>query len=462
MSKANNIFKSSSVRWIALAFLVLPMFASYFFDDMFSTLSHLFSNPENLELAWSAADYGYYAGAYSVLCVFGGLVFCGILLDIYGLRKVGSIFMGLMFLGAALVTYALLSKMDKQHSLILAFVGHMLFGLGSEIAGVAVTRSIAKWFKGKNVAFAMGLQLSIARLGSAAAFVIAPLLVIHKSPYYSLFDTAKPAIVGLVLIFIGIILWGFFVVLDFGRDRYLREREDVKKSKLEDQFKFSDLLKLVTNPRFIMIALLCVSFYSCIISFKKFGTAILIPRFDLSIDSTMWMLTILPFFTVIFTPLFGALVDRFGKATWWMLGGSITLLFSHIIITFAPQGIELYGFVALALLGMGYSLVPSAMWPTVPKIVPEKNWGTAYSLLYWIQNMGMLVVPIVVGKIQKQTIISKDIPSMLEAEKLLAAVRSEYIFLILGFIAIIIALALIRTSFRNPHLKIDAKANRGI
>ena len=153
--------------WLVLACLVVPMFASYFFDDMFSSLSPLFEHPENLALGWNEADYGLYSSGYSFLCILGGLIIGGVLLDKYGVRKMGSAFVGMMVGGAALVTYAISAGFPPKTSLTIAYIGYMLFGLGSEIAGVAVTRSIAKWFKGRNMALAMGLQLSIARIGTA-------------------------------------------------------------------------------------------------------------------------------------------------------------------------------------------------------------------------------------------------------------------------------------------------------
>lgn len=453
MESSGRLKTSRTACWIALACLVVPMFASYFFDDMFSTLSHLFNNPERLSLGWDSAAYGFYAGGYSFLCVCGGLVVCGVLLDIYGVRKIGSAFVGLMITGAALVLFAITMGFEPHTSLIIAYVGCMLFGLGSEIAGVAVTRSIAKWFKGRNVAFAMGLQLAIARLGTATAFIVSPMLVAQKAPgeIYTLAETARPAVFGLSLLLAGGILWAIFVAMDARYDHQegtVRKRGEVKS---EDEFKFSDIIKVLTNPRFVMVALLCVFFYCCIISFKKFGTSIVIPRFGMDVDSAKWTITMIPFFTVIFTPLFGALVDKAGKATLWMIVGAVLVFAAHLIIAFAPQGIPFYGYLGIAVLGVGYSLVPSAMWPSVPKIVPEKNLGTAYSLIYWIQNMGMLLVPIFVGRIFRNA----GAVSVGAEEAVSAAVHAEYIFIFLGILAMTVAFLLFRSSRRHPELELD-------
>lgn len=381
--------------WLALACLVVPMFGSYFFDDMFSSISFLFSDPSRLELGWDAAGYGLYTSGYSVLCVFGGLIVCGMLLDKWGVRITGSIFVGLMAAGAAMVVYAVSSGMNPKSSLTLAYAGCMLFGLGSEIAGVAVTRSIARWFKDGPMAFAMGLQLAIARLGTAFAMIMAPKLVSARDPehFYTLAETAKPAFFGLGLLLLGCILWAVFVALD--AKRFPSGRTDDK----SEGFRLADVGKILTNKRFILISLLCVFFYSSIIAFKKFAGAILVPRFDIPAEAASWMVSMLPFATVIFAPLFGILVDKLGHPTRWMLGGAVLALIAHLLLAFAPAGVPFWGYLSMVFLGFGYSLVPAAMWPSVPKIVPENVLGTAYSLIYWIQNLGLMLFKMLAGVI---------------------------------------------------------------
>ena len=456
MSTLKNTLRDSRwARWLALACLVVPMFASYFFDDMFSSLSELFKNPEMLELGWDMADYGFYASGYSFLCIWGGLIICGALLDKFGVRLVGSIFVGMMAGGAALVTFAISAGFTPEKSLTIAYIGCMLFGLGSEIAGVSVTRSIAKWFEGRNMALAMGLQLSIARFGTATAILIAPMIVAQKpaGQIYTLADTNKPALIGLAVLAVGVILWAVFVAMDARFDRQTGETDKVQTAE-EDKFRFSDIWKVLSNPRFLMIALLCVTFYCCVIRFKKFGVSILLPLFGVNLDIATVLLAMIPFFTILFTPLFGALVDKVGKATIWLIVGSALVLVSHLIITFAPQGVPAYAYIAIALLGIGYSLVPSAMWPSVPKIIPEKNLGTAYSLIYWGQNLGMWAVPIYVGRIFTQTITEAGN----HAQEVSAALAAEYVFIFLGIVAVIVSVLLRFSSGKHPDLGLDDRS----
>jgi MFS family permease len=440
------------LAWIALACLVVPMFASYYFDDMFSSISYLFENPSLTALGWDSKGYGLYAGGYSVLCVFGGLVVCGILLDKWGVRITGSIFVGMMVLGAGIVTLALLS--GKPWSLQAAYAGCMLFGLGSEIAGTAVTRSIARWFKGGPMALAMGLQLAIARLGTAFALVLSPKLVAQQTGHvYSLAETARPALVGMGLMALGLILWAFFVAMDARRfpkkaalsDSAAGAADGQENVSDDETFRFKDVLKVLGNKNFWLLGLLCVLFYSSIIAFKKFAGAILIPRFGIPAGTAGWMVSMLPFSTVIFAPLFGLLVDRKGHGTRWMVLGSILALTAHLLLAYAPAGVPFWGYLAMVFLGFGYSLVPAALWPSVPKIVPDKVLGTTFALIYWVQNLGLMTFKMLSGNI------------LGSAEN--GPVAVEQMFTGLCIAAVVIALLFARTSVRHPELALD-KPNR--
>ena len=433
-----------NLKWVALACLVLPMFASYYFDDMFSSISSLFESASLTRLGWDAAGYGLYASGYSVLCVFGGLVLGGILLDKWGVRVSGSIFVGMMVGGAGLVTCALLH--GGSHSLGLAYTGVMFFGLGSEIAGTAVTRSIAKWFKGGPMALAMGLQLAIARLGTAFALVLSPMLVAEQANHvYSLEETARPAIVGMGLMALGLILWAFFVALDAGFDKKAGAMAP-DSPRADETFRFKDVLGVLGNRNFWLLGLLCVFFYSSVIAFEKFAGAILIPRFDIPASTAGWMVSMLPFSTVIFAPLFGMLVDKAGKGTRWMIIGAVLALAAHLILAFAPAGVPFWGYLAMVFIGFGYSLVPAALWPSVPKIVPDKVLGTTFALIYWVQNLGLLGFKMLAGQI---------LGGLSSSEGLTGPVGVELMFVTLSFAALAVALLLRRTSSRNPQLGLD-------
>lgn len=507
MTAASTDRRYSRLAWLALACLVVPMFASYFFDDMFSTISYLFEDPSRTALGWDAAGYGLYTSGYSVLCVFGGLVICGILLDKWGVRITGSIFVGMMAAGALLVLHAITAGYEPAKSLRLAYAGCMFFGLGSEIAGTAVTRSIAKWFREGPMALAMGLQLAIARLGTAVALVLSPRLVVENAGHvYSLAETARPAVFGVGLMALGLLLWAVFVALDARYDRrpapgiadpanpgstssgITSSSSEPQKSSDEEPFRLSDVWKVLTNKNFWMLGLLCVLFYSSIVAFKKFAGAILIPRFDIPASAAGWMVSMLPFSTVIFAPLFGLLVDKRGKGTRWMVIGSVLALIAHLLLAFAPAGVPFYGYLSMVFLGFGYSLVPAALWPSVPKIVPDKVLGTTYSLIYWVQNLGLLSFKWLAGIILGSAAAAGSAASSTAAASSAAAgaavsstaaassssaaaagvassalsgpVRVELMFVALCVAAVLIALLFARVSRRHPELGLDAPSGK--
>ena len=435
MSASGKKALSRGACWIALACLVVPMFASYYFDDMFSSISYLFQDPGLTDLHWDENAYGRYTSGYSVLCIFGGLALFGMLLDKWGVRVAGTLYVGMMVAGAGIVTWALLS--GSKDSSALAYAGCMVFGLGSEMAGTVVNRSIGRWFKDRGMALAMGLHLAIARLGTAFALVISPKLVVQQADHvYSLSETARPALLGMGLMAVGLILWALFVALD--------ARRFPKASGLankEDDFRFSDVLKVLGNKNFWLLGLLCVLFYSSIVAFKKFAGAILIPRFGVPADAAGWMVSMLPFSTVVFAPLFGLMVDKFGKGTRWMVIGSVLALAAHLLLAFAPAGVPFWGYLSMAMLGFGYSLVPAALWPSVPKIVPDKILGTTFALIYWVQNLGLLVFKRVAG-------------SILGSESG-GPFTVELMFSILCVAAVAVAVVFARTSAKHPGWGLD-------
>ena len=502
----------SAAAWIALALLVVPMFGSYFFDDMFSTVSNIFNDPSALQLGWGQDEYGKYTSGYSILCIFGGLVLCGMLLDRWGVRITGSIFVGLMVAGAGMVTWALVSGLPAAQSLNVAWAGCMVFGLGSEIAGVAVTRSIAKWFKGRNMAFAMGLQLAIARLGTATAFLLSPVLIQQKvaavaagagaglaagagaglaavsdsAVLYTLSETARPAFFGMMLLLVGAIFWAVFVAMDARFDRAARrlpagegpvkngeKRQTPQGSEVggpskspendgtpaDEQFRFKDVLKVLGNPNWWLLALLCVFFYSSIVAFKKFTGAILVPRFGVSAGIAGLMATILPFSTVVFAPLFGLMVDRRGHGTRWMVFGAVLALAAHLVLAFAPSGSPFWGYAAMILLGFSYSLVPAALWPSVPKVIPDRMLGTAFALIYWVQNLGLWGFKRFAGRILESTHGSADVADAASQLGNSPILNVELMFLAVCVAALVLAILFAASSRRHPELALD-KANR--
>jgi Na+/melibiose symporter-like transporter len=296
----------------------------------------------------------------------------------------------------------------------------------------------------------MGLHLSLARLGTAIALLLAPMIIVTKHSEHSpLSESNNMAEIGLFLMIIGFVTWFVFISFDKKLDK--QNASELAGDNEEDKFHFSDIGKILTNRHFILISLLCVFFYCCVNSFKRFAAAILEPRFGevaislfgIEFQTSSIMMILLPVFTIVFTPLFGSTIDSKGKATKWLMIGSIVVLCAHLIIAFAPR-VQVFGFVGLSLLGVGYSLVPAAMWPSVTKIIPESKLGTAYSLIFWIQNIGLMLVPMVIGKIFLSV-----------AESLSAVVYAELVFIVLGCIAILISFVLKKSSQKHPELKLD-------
>ena len=395
LKKAMN--ESALMRWGMLVLVSITMFANYYFYDALSPLKGILET----RMGWNSSNYGFFVSAYSIPNVFLFMaVIGGIILDKVGIRITGFAFVGFMVLGSALTAYGasdvflngglgyiFMSNIfpDLPVSLKMMSLGFFLFGLGAETSIVVFTKAIVKWFKGKELALALGMNLAFARLGMAAAMLISPNIV-EKS------DNVDSAIwFGTMLLLVGLLTFIIYMFYDKKIDAQLDSAEDAE----DEAFRLADIGKLLTNRSFIFIALLCVTFYSAVFPFVKYAPDLLSNKFGMDTDLAGKITSILPFGTILFTPLFGTFTDKRGKSASLMIYGSILLILVHLM--FALTTITPY--VPMFLLGVAFSLIPAAMWPSVAKIVPENRLGTAYGLMFSIQNIGLWAFPMLIGKV---------------------------------------------------------------
>ncbi|MCL1943488.1 MAG: MFS transporter [Candidatus Azobacteroides sp.] len=391
---------SPAARWSALFLVSFTMMASYFFADVISPIEEVL----NKALKWDGQQFGLVTGSYSFFNIIGLLVIGGIILDRLGVRYTGGTFTLLMVIGAVVKAYAVspyfnaggigydfLDSFFQSYtpSSKLAATGFAIFGLGSEMAGVAVTRIIIKWFTGKELALAMGLQVAIARLGTGCAFLLSSRLAGELNAF-------KPVAFGVLLLCAGFVCFLIYCMMDVKLDRSLTTEAAPE---AEEPFRFADVAKLLVHKGFLYISILCASFYSCVFPFLKFASSIMANKFHVDSTTASDIVFYLPFGTIIFTPLFGSLIDTKGKGASLMILGSVLLIISHLLFIYAPSDI-VYAYIAIFVLGIAFSLVPAAMWPSVPKVCPSKLLGTGYALIFWIQNIGMFIFPYLIGYIR--------------------------------------------------------------
>jgi len=401
-----SIRDSKSARWFVLITVSFLMFTGYFFTDILSPLQGLLRE----SAGWSNTEYGMFAGSYSFLNVFClMLIFGGVILDKLGIRFTGMSFIGVMILGAFFNYYALTDTFinggigydffnsfltDYKPSLKMAILGYALFGVGVEIAGITVSRIIVKWFKGKEMALAMGLEMACARGGMLLAF--------SASPWMTGDDRiiSRPLAFGVLLLVIGFIAFLVHNMMDKKLDVEVAADTSVEAS--EDEFKISDIFLLFKNPGFILIAVLCVLFYSAVFPFSKFAPDLMAQKYLFSEDLSGKMVGLLPIGSMILTPFFGAFIDNKGKGASIMLIGALLLIVVHSIFAFGPDT-KIFAVGAMILLGFAFSFVPAAMWPSVPKIVPESRLGSAYAMIFMIQNVGLMAFPMLLGAVLDST-----------------------------------------------------------
>ena len=403
---------SAAARWTVLILVASMMFFAYMFVDMLSPLASVLEKA----YGWDQGDFGTYAAGEYLINVFGFLIIAGIILDKMGVRFTGLLSASLMVVGAAIKLYALMWPeansvawlnswwTEMPGSAKLAMFGFMIFGMGCEMAGTTVSKILAKWFKGKEMALAMGLEMAIARVGVFAAMWLSPML----SNRYGVADmpsVTAPMIFATVLLLAGLLNFFVFTLMDTKFDRQLVAIGEKSEAGGEDEFQLADLGQIFRSKMFWIIALLCVLYYSAIFPFQRFATNFLEETLQISNAEAAGLFKWFPILAMILTPVLGSFIDNVGKGASMMLLGAIIMTCCHLIFAFI---LPAYPSKALALatilvLGVSFSLVPASMWPSVPKIIDEKVLGSAYCLIFWVQNIGLCLVPMLIGKLRVAT-----------------------------------------------------------
>ncbi len=389
---------SPAARWTALLIVSFTMMCGYFITDVMAPLEDLLTkSPAEGGLGWTSDEYGFFSGAYGYINVFLLMLFFGgIILDKCGVRFTGTMSSSLMLVGALLKWYALDNSFGDAQifgypvQVALAALGFAIFGMGAEITGITVTKIIAKWFTGHELALAMGLQVAMARIGTAAALACS-LPIANKMGAAS-----APVLLGAALLCVGVVSFLVYCVMDKKMDASLAAAEE---QEAEEGFHFSDLKVIFTNKGFWLIAILCVLFYSGVFPFLKFATKLMIYKYGVEPELAGLIPAMLPFGTILLTPVFGSLYDRLGKGATLMISGSLMLTLVHVLFALPILNEWWFAITIMVILGIAFSLVPSAMWPAVPKIIPMKQLGSAYAIIFYIQNIGLSMVPVLIGSV---------------------------------------------------------------
>ncbi|MBQ0128527.1 MAG: MFS transporter [bacterium] len=490
MTEKLTMRDNATYRWIALLLLALAMFCSYIFMDILSPIKDLMMLPvEEGGRGWDSTAFGTMQGAETFLNVFVFfLIFAGIILDKMGVRFTAVLSGVVMLVGALIEWYAVSDKFigsgaetwftnnlnyipgfeeigvapfyrGMPASAKLAALGFMLFGCGTEMGGITVSRGIVKWFKGRDTALAMGSEMALARLGVATCMIF--------SPYFAKLGGSihvdKSVAFGVVLLCIALIMFVVYFFMDKKLDAQTGEAEEK-----DDPFKVSDIGKILSSLGFWLVALLCVLYYSAIFPFQKYAVNMLQCNLTLVPGEGFWasdsvtivqyiimlvvaicafasnfskkkglkyglmgiavialvvycwmgykrgtaetIFAVFPLLAVAITPILGNYVDHKGKAASMLMIGSLLLILCHLTFAFvlpmfkgnAIGGI-IVAYLTILVLGASFSLVPAALWPSVPKLVDEKIIGSAYALIFWIQNIGLWLFPLLIGKVLDKT-----------------------------------------------------------
>ena len=399
--KVTKLLKDSPlIRWTALILIASMMFFAYMFVDVLSPLQSLLET----NIKWSASTYGTFASSEYFLNVFAFfLIFAGIILDKMGVRFTAILSAVVMIVGASIKLYAITPGFETTSlynflnsfwtsfpaTAKLASIGFMIFGCGVEMAGVTVSKAIVKWFNGKELALAMGIEMAIARLGVFAVFRLSPRI----ADYFN--SVSSSVLFCLILLVIGLISFTVYFFMDKKLEKQIGESGEEP----EEPFKISDIGKLFTSRTFLIVAGLCVLYYSAIFPFQKFAANMLESRLNITNTEASDIFSWFPIGAMVLTPLLGAFLDNKGKGATMLIVGAILMCCCHLIFALVPAEsfTPVIAYSAIIVLGISFSLVPAALWPSVPKLVENRYLGSAYSVIFWIQNIGLMAFPIIIG-----------------------------------------------------------------
>ncbi len=407
---------SPAMRWTALVLLAGAMFFAYIFVDILSPLQEILQT----QRGWDPQAYGHFAGSEPFLNVFVFfLIFAGIILDKMGVRFTAILSGAVMVLGAAINWYAVTDAFEVSSfktfmdgalnlpqewwnvtpwydgmpaSAKLSAIGFMIFGCGAEMAGITVSRGIVKWFTGHEMALAMGIEMAIARVGVAVVMIGSPALA-SITPV----SVSRPVAASLLLVCIGLVSFIAYGFMDKKLDAQGAEEEK------DDPFKVSDIGKILSLRMFWVVALLCVLYYSAIFPFQKYAINMLQCNLNFTAEQAGYVFFVFPLGAAAVTPFLGNFLDRKGKGATMLILGAVLMIVCHLIFAFVVPATQsvIITLAAIIVLGISFSLVPAALWPSVPKLIDGKLLGSAYALIFWIQNIGLYAFPMIIGSVLK-------------------------------------------------------------
>ena len=394
-------------RWTALGLLAVAMFFGYIFVDVLSPLQSYVQEQKG----WNPVAWGNFFGSETFLNVFVFfLIFAGIILDKMGVRFTAILSGAVMVVGGIINWYAMTDAFATSSlaqtfdgilnlpdawwnitpwvvgmpaSAKLATFGFMIFGCGIEMAGITVSRGIVKWFEGKEMALAMGVEMAIARIGVAVVFFGSPWIV----QLGGVIDVSRPVAFAMLLCCIGLICFIVYAFMDKSLENEMGTNGEVK----DDPFKISDLKYIFTSKVFWIVSLLCVLYYSAIFPFQNYAGLMLQNTLKISEEQAGMIFFVFPLGAAAITPVLGNYLDRHGKGASMLIFGAILMIACHCTFAYVLPSFPsiILAYVAIILLGISFSLVPASLWPSVPKLIQPKLLGSAYAVIFWIQNIGL-------------------------------------------------------------------------